>query len=149
MSTINYKRFVTFVHKEFSDFITHDQADEWLRLDDDYNKDSPASLGKSLVITRLKFSGEKNNGEEINYDQPFSTGLTVWIAQNGRGKSSIYRIIKYCLTGHNTLKPDVRKWLSEIKLEFRISSELYTVLVDKQSRVSEGGLFRMSIEEFE
>ncbi|MGN6179326.1 MAG: hypothetical protein ACTHNW_09100 [Mucilaginibacter sp.] len=60
---INYKEFVKYVHKEFENRVTYEEINEILFLQQGYNKDSPASLGKSLVLHRLRFSGKKVTGE--------------------------------------------------------------------------------------
>jgi len=145
---IDYKKFIDFVHQNFEDKISKKEVEKLLSLEEDYNKDSPASLGKSLCLNRLIFKGEKNNGDVIDYDKTFDKGLNIWIADNGKGKSTIFKIIKYALTGRNKLKPDIKRWVKEIILEFQIGQTVYTVYVNKSSRVSEGDLYSFSINDY-
>ena len=63
------------------------EVEKLLSLEEDYNKDSPTSLGKSLILNRLIFNGQKINGDKIAFDKPFAKGLNTWIADNGKGKS--------------------------------------------------------------
>lgn len=148
MSIFDYNKFVKTVHQSFADLATEQQVQDWLNLEDDYNKDSPASLGKSLSISRIKLNGKKNNLDIIDYDEKFQKGLTVWIADNGQGKSSIYKVIKYCLTGSNSIKKDIKSWLKELLVEFKIGENSFTIFIDKNSRISEGALYSFSIDQF-
>jgi hypothetical protein len=144
---IDYKKFLDFVHDRFKDSLSLDDVEKILSLEEDYNKDNPKSSGKALHLDRLVFTGIKHNGVVIAYDQEFFNGFYVWIADNQRGKSSIFKIIKYVLTGDNGVKPDVRSWLKEVFLEFSIGTEKFTVYLDKQSRVSSGGLYRTTYQD--
>ncbi len=145
---IDYKKFIKYVHDKFQDKISQKDVEKLLSLEEDYNKDSPTSLGKSLVLNRLIFNGEKISGEKIAFDKPFAKGLNTWIADNGKGKSTIFKIIKYALTGNNSLKKDIKNWINEILLEFQIGQTVYTVYVNKSSRTSEGALYSFTIEKF-
>jgi len=145
---IDYDKFIDYVHQKFEDEISREGVEGLLSLEEDYNKDSPASLGRSLHLNRLIFKGEKNTGEAINYDKPFAKGLNIWIADNGKGKSTIFKIIKYALTGKNKLKPDVKKWIHEILLEFQIGDSIYTIVVDKTAYTSKGSLYSFGINQY-
>ena len=67
---INYKDFLKYVHEHFAENITLEEVEEILHLEEDYNKDSPNSLGKSLVIDRLLFTVQNKTGESFIFDQP-------------------------------------------------------------------------------
>jgi pantothenate kinase-related protein Tda10 len=118
-NSIDYKEFVKYVHKQFKDRIEIKDVETLLSLEEDYNKDNPASLGKSLVLNRLLFTGKKLDGQPFTYDRPLYEGVNVWIADNGKGKSTVFKVIKYALTGRNSIKPDIKEWIEEIYLEFR------------------------------
>ncbi len=143
---INYKKFITHVHNHFKNDIELEKVKELLHLEEGYNKDSPESLGRYLVLNRLIFSGEKK-GSEFVYDQPFYTGINLWIADNFKGKSSIFKIIKFALTGTEKYKPDIKKWINEIILEFQIGPDVYTIYIDKRGR-DKGALYTFGIEQF-
>jgi hypothetical protein len=145
---LNFDAFVKYVHTNFEDEISIDEVDSILRLEEDYNKDSPVSLGKSLILNRLIFSGKKNTGEEFKYDQKFYTGVNVWIADNLKGKSTIFKIVKYALTGVESIKLDVKAWIDEIILEFNIAERTYTMFIDKRGRDS-GLLLRFDANKFQ
>ncbi len=80
------------------------------------------------------FKGIKTNGDVINFSQEIKAGITIWIADNLRGKSSLFKIIKFALTGRNDLKHDVKKWLTHILVGFRINDKHYSVYFDRSSR---------------
>ncbi|MGM9979170.1 MAG: hypothetical protein ACI33J_10260 [Clostridium sp.] len=110
-------------------------------------KDNPFLQGKRLIINRLCFEGVKNNGEVINYDKEFFGGINILYAQNGKGKSSIFKIIKFALTGDkSSIKKDVLKWLKTAKLEFLIGDTTYTVYIDLTRPRVKSGLYRCKID---
>jgi hypothetical protein len=51
------------------------------------------------------------------------------------------------LTGVESYKPDVKKWLEEIILEFQIGKVIYTVYIDKTGR-DKGALYSFGIDKF-
>lgn len=113
-----------------------------LDLGEEYDKDKPLSTGKRLIITHLSFKGEKQSdgsndysGNLINYSCSVGTGVNIWVADNLKGKSSIFKIIKYALTGSNSLKTNIKSWISEIILNFSIGEERYTVFMNTKKRL--------------
>lgn len=144
---INYRDFVTYVHDKFKEELSVDEIEEILYLEESYNKDSPASLGKSLYLTRLVFSGTKRWGDKIDFDQKLHHGINVWIADNHKGKSTIFKIIKFALTGNDSIKKDIKSWIEEILLEFTIGKVTYTCYIDRTGR-DKGSLYRFSIDQY-
>lgn len=110
-------------------------------------KDNPVSQGKRLLINRLCLEGVKNTGEIINYDKKFYQGINILYAQNGKGKSSVFKIIKFALTGDkSSIKKDVLGWLKKIMLEFSIGDTAYTVFIDMTKLRVKSGLYRCKID---
>ncbi len=144
---IDFQKFIEYVHTHFKDEIDLNSVKEILYLEDGYNKDNPESLGRHLVLNRLIFSGKKNDTEFI-YDQPLYTGINIWIADNFKGKSSIFKIIKFALTGIESYKHDIKKWIAEIILEFQIGKDIYTIHIDKSGR-DKGSLYTFGIDRFQ
>jgi len=144
---INFKEFVKYVHEPFKERITFEEVNKILFLKQGYNKDSPTSLGKSLSLNRLRFSGKKVTGEDYIYDQSLSKGINVWIADNHKGKSTIFKIIKFAITGTDSIKRDIKAWIDEILLEFNIGQTTYTCFIDRRGR-DRGALYRMTIANF-
>ncbi len=81
-----------------------------------------------LTIHRLCFRGEKNG------DFRFHPGVNVLRAGNDKGKSSILKLIHYCLTGKNELKKDVDGWIAEVELIFELDGVTHAILVNKIRR---------------
>jgi hypothetical protein len=144
---INYKDFVTYVHKKFEEELSFDEIEDILFLEESYNKDSPASIGKSLLLNRLVFSGKKSTGETVAFDQTLYNGINIWIADNHKGKSTIFKIIKFALTGNDSIKKDIKPWIEEILLEFTIGKVTYTCHIDRTGR-DRGSLYRFTIEQY-
>jgi len=71
--------------------------------------------------------------------------VNVWVADNFCGKSSILRIIKWCLTGNNDLKPDIKKWIKIVMLEFMIRDTVYSIKIDNTSARPNGALYQKDI----
>lgn len=145
---INYNEFIEYIHKHFENDVELHEVQEILHLEEDYNKDSPASLGKSLLLNRLIFSGKKVNGGEFFHDKKLYKGINVWIADNMKGKSTIFKIVKYALTGVESIKADVKGWIDEIILEFQIGKAVYTIYIDKTGR-DKGALYSFDIDKFQ
>lgn len=144
---INYKDFVTYVHKNFVEKLSFDEVEDILFLEESYNKDSPTSLDKSLCLNRLVFSGKKRSGEELSFDQTLHKGINIWIADNHKGKSTIFKIIKFALTGNDSIKKDIKRWIEEILLEFTIGKVTYTCFIDRTGR-DKGSLYRFGIDQY-
>jgi hypothetical protein len=92
-----------------------------------------AAAPVALTITRLQFagtkSGEKHGGEEFDFDRRFESGLWAVVSEkrNLVGKSSVLFIIRWALTGRSSLTPEVRSWISHVKLEGVVGGEPFEV----------------------
>jgi hypothetical protein len=138
----NFDTFSKELYDEFKEKLSEDEVRLLLDLNELYNKDTPVSTGKRLVVTYLAFRGVKSSeeerdysGQQINYQQEISEGVNIWIADNLKGKSSIFKIIKYALTGKDSIKQNVKKWLHEIILNFKISDKEYTIALNLERRL--------------
>ncbi len=86
-----------------------------------------------LRVQRLRFVGEKTlkDGarEPIDYEQPFEPGVNVLLVpDNSVGKSSVFKIIKFALTGDDTdFDSDVRSWIDAVWLHFMIGEATHTI----------------------
>ncbi len=81
-----------------------------------------------LTLVRLRFTGEKSG------DFAFQPGVNVLRAGNDKGKSSILKLIQFCLTGKNDLKKDVDGWISRVELAFELDGVAHALAVDKGGR---------------
>lgn len=147
MKAFDFKKFANKVFKEFEDTnLEKNDVVKLLRLDEGYGVDKGISSGKKLHLNRIKFDGVKG-GEEYQYDQNFFEGVNIWIGDNNKGKTSLFKIITLCLTGKNKLQADVKKWINNIYLEFRIGERIFTSKIDWQSHNLKGSLFSLSIDQ--
>jgi len=135
----DFDDFVAKLHATAPDKMSVDQLKQLLNLGDDYTRDTPISTGKRLILDRISFWGKKSGGEgqpyndeAIAYTQKIETGVNIWIADNFKGKSSIFKIIKYALTGRNRIKPNIKKWIHHILLSFSINDRSYTIYLDTE-----------------
>ncbi|MER1279798.1 AAA family ATPase [Bacillus subtilis] len=142
----NFLDFVDYLYNKYSDRFTYEEIKNLVALDE-YEKDSPNSLGKSLVINKIKIHGRKNNNEIIDYEKEFSKGVNVLFADNSKGKSSIFKIIKFAITGDKApIKNDVLRWLHKIFLEFRIGNVTYTTYINLTNKRTVSGLYRTNLK---
>jgi len=146
--TFDLKKFITELHTQFGDTLHLSEVEELLDLREAYNKDTPLSTGKKLLINQITFYGKKITEQEqdysgriINYQQEIANGVNIWIADNFKGKSSILKIIKYALTGSNSIKQNIKKWLTHIILNFSISDKEFTIYLNTERRTLVGSLF--------
>lgn len=139
--TFNINSFTKELYEEYQDYLSIEEVEELLGLNEAYNKDTPLSTGKRLVLEHISFFGMKDteggmeySGDVINYKQRLQTGINIWIADNLKGKSSIFKIIKYALTGSSSLKPNIKKWIKHILLNFRINDKEYTIYLNTEKK---------------
>ncbi|MEM6795401.1 MAG: hypothetical protein AAF725_15595 [Acidobacteriota bacterium] len=81
-----------------------------------------------LTLRRLRFWGQKRG------DFRFFPGVNVLRAGNDKGKSSILKLIHFCLTGKNDLKKDVDSWIEFIELYFELDGKPHAIEVHKTRR---------------
>jgi AAA domain len=81
-----------------------------------------------LRLRRLRFWGEKKG------DFRFFPGVNVIRAGNDKGKSSLLKLIFYCLTGKNDLKKDVESWIEFVELYFELDGRPHAIEVHKTGR---------------
>ena len=103
----------------------------------DLAKLQPTRKVPRLMIRRLRFKGTKTlDGLEtaIDYDQPFETGVNALVIEDNLiGKSSVLKTIKFALTGNDEeYDQEVRRWITEIWLEFTLDDSPYTILLARR-----------------
>ena len=79
------------------------------------------SLAPQLQVTRLRFTGVKHlrghdEPQPMAYDQRFLSGVNVLlIEKNSVGKSSVWKTIKFALTGdERDIDADVWSWIHHV-----------------------------------
>jgi len=140
MKKFDFDSFVQEQFEQSEDTLTLEEVKKLLYLGEDgYDRDNPNSTGKTLELDFLAFRGEKDDGSIIDYNVELKKGLTIWITRdsNLKGKSSLFKIIKFALTGSNRIKNDVNRWIKEIFLCFNIGVHQYTIhLINKWGLVA-------------
>jgi len=151
----DYDALVHNLQEQFTQDFTEDQIKDLLNLGEEFGKDTPLSTGKRLEINYISFSGKKvteeqfeYSGQNIAYSQEVNSGLNMWIADNLRGKSSIFKIIKFALTGNNSLKPNISKWLQHILVVFSINDKKYSIYINIEKKSPKAILFNTAIDHF-
>ena len=89
----NYNKFIKYVHEKFADTFSEEDIENLFQLTESYDKDDPKSQGKILTINKLIFSGTKSGNIPFSYKREFHKGINIWIADNFKGKSTIFKII--------------------------------------------------------
>lgn len=141
----NFEGFVSRLHSIHSDKFTNEEIGKIVYIND-YEKDSPLSIGKRLLINQIKIKGQKNTGEKINFQKTFDSGVNVLFADNSKGKSSLFKVMKFALTGDkNSIKKDVLSWLHEIFLEFNIGNVAYTIYINLLGKRTSSVLYRVNL----
>jgi hypothetical protein len=141
--TFDLKKFTEELHTEFKNTLSLEEIESLLETKESYNKDTPLSTGKNLSLTYIAFKGEKStteqqsySGNQINFSQKIESGVNIWIADNFKGKSSVLKVIKYALTGRNSLKPNIKKWIKQIVVNFKIGNKPYTIYLNTAGRLN-------------
>lgn len=144
--SFNFDKFSQEIFEVYKEIFSFEEVQELLNVSDDYNKDTPISTGKRLIIDRLYIKGEKSNGTQIDFRYRLYSGINMLIADNLKGKSSLFKIIQFALTGRDKLKHDIKKWIHEIYLGFKINEKNFTVYLQlNKSRLS-GELYSTEID---
>ena len=93
-----------------------------------------------LTLRRLRFEGQKSG------DFRFHSGVNVVRAGNDKGKSSLLKLIHFCLTGKRDFKKDVDSWIAAVELQFELDGVAHTIAVEKGRR-ARGRLVRGDFSE--
>lgn len=116
------------IKEQIGDGLTEEDILSLLLIDEEaYQRDSPRSVGKRLTLLSLEFSGIKAEDKPFHYIRQFSTGVNLWVGDNLKGKSSIFKIIRLAITGDTKMARDVLAWIKEIWVEFKVGLNTYTV----------------------
>lgn len=139
----DYNKFIKDLHSEFKDSFTVEEIKSLLNLEEEIDRDTSLSNGKRLTVNYVAFSGKKEDDGnqnidkvEIDYKQDIYSGVNIWVADNLKGKSSIFKIIKFALTGSDSLKPNISRWIDQILVVFSINDKKYTVFINNSKRVN-------------
>ena len=155
----DFKKFTNELYEEYKESLTKEDIDDLLNLNDEYNRDTPISTGKLLIVDNVRIIGEKEisanqdySGAKIDFSLQFNSGVNILIADNLKGKSSVFKVIKYALTGSNSLKANIKKWIHFTFVNFSISDKKYTAYLDLSKRSLTAYLlngFINSVEDFD
>ncbi|HET9504240.1 MAG TPA: hypothetical protein VFO93_11915 [Hymenobacter sp.] len=122
------------VHKRINSATTKADLEQLFSLGDDeaYTRDSPRSVGRHLRILSIEFSGVKQTGEPLHYTRKPETGVNLWVGENLVGKSTIFKSVKFALTGNNSFVDDVGEWIKTIWVEFTLGAQTHTAHIFKR-----------------
>lgn len=143
----NYDKFIKEIHETFKEDFTIEGIKQLLKEVVESDIDTPISTGKRLLLTRIKIDGKKSNGETIDFTMPFQSGVNLILADNLKGKSSIFKMIQLALTGNNKLKKDVKKWIHSINLGFKINEKDYSAIIKITNSRMKGILYSQIIDD--
>jgi AAA domain len=149
--SFDYKKFRDKITQNYGNTIDEAIINEILELGDesDYSRDTPISTGKRLILVDLTLKGTKSDGERIDFFQEFMQGVNIIIADNFKGKSSLFKAIQFALTGNDNLKHDIKKWLNTILLNFKINDQAYCIYMNTESSTLHGSLYATKISSIE
>lgn len=148
--SFTYSNFKKTLIKKFSEKLTEKEVDELLTFEQGFVDDKFPQ--KRLVLKRVLFNGTKSidgKEESFAFDKELNEGLYMLMADNLKGKSSVFKIIKFALTGDNDIAVDVKNWLKNINLEFKLNDITYTVYLNVEKQVAKGYLYKNSIEQLD
>ena len=87
-----FTKIIDKLYAKYSYELSKEEIVEILNVDDTA-ADLPLSTGKRLIVEYIEFWGEKQDGEPINFNKSFSSGINMIIADNLKGKSSVFKIL--------------------------------------------------------
>lgn len=145
---MDYKKFSKKIYSEFEGSLTSDEIDILLGIEDSFDKDSPISTDKRLVIRNLRIIGNKNS-QDFEFEIKYEEGVNILVADNLKGKSSVFKVIKYALTGRNSLRKDILNWVEYVFLNFNINKKNYAVFLDLTNSRPLSKLFHHEVKTLE
>jgi len=142
--SFNFKIFKAKAIKKYNEKLSDEEIEKQLNVEDGYDKDNPISTGKRLFLSKIHFSGtKKHTGESFEYEKQFYPGVNLWVADNLKGKSTLFKVIKFALTGNSESfnKPQVKAWFELICLEFKIGENIFTTVL----KLNDGALKKAQV----
>ncbi len=142
-------RFIDEISQKYKDSFSEAEIKSILGYDAVF-EDMPISTGKRLIIKYLKVIGYKKNGDQIDFQKEFGEGVNIIIADNLKGKSTTFKIIKAALVGDvssKSIKADVKQWINNITLGFKINEKDYTIEINLEGRFK-GNLYNIHWSDF-
>ena len=146
--SFNYIQFKNDFVRKYNERLSKNDIEDLLTFEQGLIDDKNPS--RRLVIKRILFSGIKKISEEeipFKFDKQLDKGLFMIMADNLKGKSSVFKIIKFALTGDNDIAVDVKGWVKSIHLEFNINNDVYTVYINLEKAQIKGALYKLKIDE--
>lgn len=105
---------------------------------------------KRLVVKRVKFNGIRKE-EPISFDRTFGEGINMIVADNLKGKSSVFKIIKYALTGDDDIARDIKSWIKNIYVEFYLKTDegikKVTSFLNFEKARMQGAYYNLEVDE--
>ena len=90
--------------------------------------------GRRLYLIYISFSGRKADGTDFHFQHSFASGINLFLADNFKGKSTIFAVIKTVLTGKfDSLDKSVRNWVSDIQLSINLSGKPFSIALHDPS----------------
>lgn len=117
--------------KKLGDLNIYEMIEEMIRQCDKENKKG------TLLVNYLKIIGKKHDNTKINFEHKFEKGVNIIIADNFKGKSSIFKIIKSTLIGEfskKKIKNDIYECLEIVVLGFKINDNDFTINVNLKNK---------------
>ncbi len=147
--SFDFENFTQEVYEQFNESLSLEKVRDLLNLDDEYNLDIQKANAKRLVLREVNFIGTKSNGDSIDFSCEIFSGINMWIADNFKGKSSLFKIIQFALTGNNKIKKDIKKWLKEILLNFDVDSKSYAVYLNLEKSALSAKFYETKVSSIE
>ena len=145
------KELVSKCASDYSDYFNTKEIEEILSIDGGMEENITMSSGAHLELCRLRITGIKTNAsqEEFQYERHFYPGINTLISDNLKGKSTIFKCIKFALTGRDKLRKNMSEWIQQIFLEFKIGETMYTSHIDNSGSRVKASLYRTNLEKFD
>ena len=95
------KELVSHLYPSYKDVFDKEQIKKIIHVEGDFNDEITTSSGVHLELSKIQIVGKKGKDrkEDFQYDRLLYPGVNTLISDNLRGKSSIFKCIKYALTG--------------------------------------------------
>lgn len=146
------KELVSKCSSKYQEYFSIKEIEEILSVDGGIEENVTISSGTHLELCHLRLIGTKSETaqDEFRYERKFYPGINTLISSgNSKGKSTIFKCIKFALTGRESLKKDMSEWIKHIIFEFKIGEKTYISHIDNSGNRVKGHFYRTNLEKYD
>ena len=147
--SFNYNEFVRNIHESVNTDLSLMDVSSLLKLKDNgYNLGATPTSGRGILLNRIIIEGQKNSSP-FSYDKNLFRGLNLWVADNLKGKSTVFKAIRFALTGSNDISSQMKAWIRIIQLQFTTAQDTFSVCLYTGSKSLIAKIYKAPLDQID